>query len=274
MRNGNTKYRIAVMVLSLLLAAESAALVSLWLARPKKQAAVRPKPKAGQKPKPAAAVKGRIAIVLDDWGYNLNNVALVKEIPYPLTIAVLPGLPYSSAVSEALHKEGFEIILHLPMEPREKYRLEHDTIMTGMDEARMKGIFEKSLASVPCARGVSNHMGSRATEDNKTMTVVCDELRERGLYFLDSLVTSGSVGFTLSRRAGIPAARRDIFLDNMQDPAYIASQMRKLQKKAALYGSAVGIGHDRKTTLKTLRQEMPRMEQEGYRFVFVSELAD
>jgi polysaccharide deacetylase 2 family uncharacterized protein YibQ len=39
-----------------------------------------------------------------------------------------------------------------------------------------------------------------------------------------------------------------------------------------VYGQAIGIGHDRKITLEVLKEVMPSIEKEGYKFVFVSEL--
>ena len=57
--------------------------------------------------KKVGAIKGRIAIVIDDWGYHLDNLAIVKEIKVPLTCAVLPGLKNSSSVARELNNLGF-----------------------------------------------------------------------------------------------------------------------------------------------------------------------
>lgn len=68
----------------------------------------------------AVPIKGRIAIVIDDWGYNLNNLEIAEGIKQPLTCAILPNLNNSLLVAQKLNNLGFEIILHLPMEPKEK----------------------------------------------------------------------------------------------------------------------------------------------------------
>lgn len=226
------------------------------------------------KPKPPVAVKGRIAIVIDDWGYNLNNLHILDNIKSPLTCAVLPNLPYSSTIAGEADAKGFQVILHLPMEPHEKYRLEENTILTGMGEERIKDILSEDLSSVGSAKGVSNHMGSRATEDVRTMEVVFRELKKRRLYFLDSFVTNKSICSGLARRAGLGFAKRDIFLDNKNDPEYITQQLYKLKAKAKAYGQAIGIGHDRRVTLEVLGRLMPQLEREGYKFVFVSDILE
>lgn len=256
--NREKKYRLAIWILSLVVIIEG--LFIFILARPKR---ILPPPQA---------IKGKIAIVLDDWGYNLNNLYILDRIKYPLTASVLPHLNYSVQVAEELHHRGLEIILHLPMEPREKYRLEKNTILTSMNEAAISKIINSDLKDIPYVKGLSNHMGSRATQDLKTMEIVFKELKQRRLYFLDSLVSSKSVGFALAGKMHLGFARRGVFLDNTEEAGYIRGQIYKLKMQASMRGSAIGIGHDKKVTLEVLAEVMPQLEKEGYVFVFVSEL--
>lgn len=252
------KYQIAIWILSIIIVLQGIFIIALI--RPKKAVII------------PVAIKGKVAIVLDDWGYNLNNLYLLEQIKYPLTMSVLPSLNYSRPIAEELHKRGFEIILHLPMEPHEKYRLEQNTILTSMDEATIKEILDRDLANLPYVKGVSNHMGSKATEDIKTMRIIFNELKRRHLYFLDSLVSPESVGFDLANERRVAFSKRDVFLDNEEKPEYIKGQISKLKTRAMVYGRAIGIGHDRKVTLEVLKEVMPQMAKEGYRFVFVSDL--
>lgn len=264
------KYKTAVFVLALLAFIEALCIAYL-LMRPAKAKKMPVPPAPAGQVKPAA--KGLIAIVIDDWGYNLNNLAALERIKVPLTAAVLPNLPYSAEISRELHSRGVEIILHLPMEPRQEQSLEEDTVRTSMDEVQIRRILSRDLGNLSFAKGVSNHMGSKATEDARTMSAVFGELKDRGLYFFDSLVSARSVCPALARRAGIRFAKRDIFLDNQQDHAYIRGQFEKLKARARLNGKAIGIGHDRSITLEVLQELIPQLQKEGYRFVFVSDLA-
>lgn len=254
------RYKLAVIILASLVVIESAALIYLGLSRPKPPV------------KKAAVFKGKIAIVIDDWGYSLNNLELASEIKLPLTAALLPNLAYSKRIAENLHTLGFEIILHLPMEPSEKYRLEKNTIMVSMDEAAINRIIEEGLAGLNYVRGVSNHMGSFATQDVRTMNIIFNALKRRKLYFLDSLVSTKSICALLTKKLGLGFVRRDIFLDNTEDPQYIKGQIDKLKARARVNGKAIGIGHDRRHTLEVLKEVMPHIEEEGYKLVFVSEL--
>ena len=257
----NQRYKIAVWILSILLVIESGALIFLLARQPAKKI-----------PKAALAIKGRIAIVIDDWGYNLDNLYILDQIKYPFTASVLPRLNYSEEVAQGLHNRGFQVILHLPMEPHEKYRLEKNTILTSMQEKEIINIIGQDLTDIHYAVGVSNHMGSKGTEDLRTMSIVLKELKKRNLFFLDSLVSPKTVCSDLAAKLQVRFIKRDIFLDNEDDPQYIKGQIYKLKRKARMFGYAVGVGHDRKITLEVLKETMPELEKEGYKLVFVSEL--
>jgi len=256
------KYRLAVFILSVVVFIQAGVIVHFWQIKYRKAA------------KPAV-FKGTIAIVIDDWGYNVNNADLLEEIKYPLTLSILPHLPYSQRIAQAAGKTGQrEVILHLPMEPLEKYRLEKNTILTSMDEAAVSDIIEADLTSLDNVRGVSNHMGSRATADVYTMGIIFKKLKQKGLYFLDSVVSSSSVAQTLAHQIRLGFAKRDVFIDNKSDPDYIKAQLYRLKTKARTLGRAIGIGHDHTITLEVLKEVMPQLYAEGYRFVLVSELLE
>ncbi|MFH0790630.1 MAG: divergent polysaccharide deacetylase family protein [Candidatus Omnitrophota bacterium] len=256
------RHKIIILSLIAIVILEGIFIVYLWKGRQK------PIPM----PKAVMPVKGRIAVVIDDWGYNQNPLEVIRQIKYPLTMAILPNLAYSSSLARELHDLGFEIILHLPMEPEEKYRLEKDTLLSSMSPSEIVNIINKDLLNISHCRGVSNHMGSKLTSNTKIMNIIFKELTNRQLYFLDSLVDSNSICADLDRQMDIKFAKRDVFLDNKEDPQYIKMQLYRLKTKAKIYGQAIGIGHTHKTTLEVLKEVLPELEKEGYKFVFVSEL--
>lgn len=254
-----TKYKIALAVLSLIVIVLSALLIRFW-----------PKKKAG----PPEPIKGKIAIVIDDWGYNLHNLHFLDEIKYPLTISILPNLVHSREVAHEVEARALELILHLPLEPMadERLRWEKDTIRTDMKPSQIKEILLKDINSLPSIKGVSNHMGSKATGDLKTMRVIFQELKKRRLYFLDNLVSHSSICPGLAADMGMKFGKRDIFLDNEAKPDYIRTQIGRLRLQALRRGYAIAVGHNRKLTLHILKEVMPELEREGFEFVFVSEL--
>ncbi len=232
-------------------------------------------PKSG---KPSAALKkpssaGRIAIVLDDWGYHLESCGAIQAIPQPIAVAVLPGLAYSKAIAECAHDHHKMVMLHLPLEPHQY--LEHYPsnyiITTNMRQQRVERLLEKNLDEVPFVEGVNNHMGSKATEDRRLMSIIFARLKERKLFFLDSMVTSHSICRDLAREMHVNFTQRDVFLDNKNERGYIENQFAQLAKLARRRGFAIAIGHDRPLTLQIVKEQLEKLQQEGFQIVSVEE---
>jgi len=215
----------------------------------------------------------KIAIVLDDFGYSMNNIKTLFGISAPLTLSVLPNLPYSARIAKEADARGFEIILHLPLEPLEEtLPLERGTLMVEMSGEESAGLLAEAIECVPGIKGVSNHMGSRATGDRDFMRGVFEELKKRELYFLDNLVTDESVCGDAASETGICLGRRDVFLDNSPDEEYIKRQVLEAADVADKTGRAIAVGHDRASTIKVLAEAIPELEKEGFEFVYLSEL--
>ncbi|MFH1995956.1 MAG: divergent polysaccharide deacetylase family protein [Candidatus Omnitrophota bacterium] len=215
----------------------------------------------------------RIAIVLDDFGYNYKNVEAIFDMKTPITFSVLPNLRYSSRISEEAASRGHEVILHLPLEPLEEdLGLERDTITTDISRERIFEILGGIMTSMPNLKGISNHMGSKAMQDEEVVTAIVAFLEDRDMYFLDSLVTNSPLAEEIAARRGVPFVERSVFLDNKADPAYIRKQIHELRDLALAKGSALGIGHDRRGTVEVLREVIPALVAEGIEFVFASDL--
>ncbi len=215
----------------------------------------------------------KIAIVIDDFGYNKNNLETLFDIHQPVTLSILPDLRYSTEIAILARAHGDEVILHLPLEPQNKdVKEEYDTIKSGMKEGEITARLRKEVTSVPGLQGVSNHMGSKSTEDRALMTIIFKYLKSQGLYFSDSLTSQKSVCRDVAREVGIPYGRRDIFLDNSEDPRDIEKQVSMLRRMAFRKGKVIAVCHDKKNTMTVLARMMPEMAQEGVKFVYLSEL--
>lgn len=223
---------------------------------------------------PASDVKpGMVAIVLDDCGYTNKNLAKIKAAGVPLSMAILPNAPSAKAANDFAKTNGIEVLVHLPMEPKsDKEKLEKDTIKVSMKESEIRDIVDRALELVPAAKGVNNHMGSKATEDEAVMKVLFGELKKRDMYFLDSMTTDKPVSDAVSGEFGVAMAKRDIFIDHMNDEQHITAQMAKIEKFALSGKDVIAIGHDRPLTVKVLDESVPAMKKKGIRFVFVSDI--
>ncbi len=225
---------------------------------------------------PPPPPKGRLAIVVDDFGHNLN--ATVRELlalSVPITVAILPERPASLRVLREAHRAGKETILHMPMEP-----VAGSTpgpgplaLMVDMSREEIRRSLERALDGLSGVQGVNNHMGSEFTQHPEGMEVVAQVLAERGLYFLDSLTTPHSVAYQTARRQKVPALRNDLFLDlDVEDPAVIEQRLQRLIERARRKGTAVGIGHPRPATARVLERILPQLDPQDVKPVFLSEI--
>jgi hypothetical protein len=164
------------------------------------------------------------------------------------------------------------VILHLPLEAHDSNkRPEKGVIKTDMNTKEVLERLQSALDSVPFVKGVSNHMGSKATEDEQLMKLLFVQFKKKNLYFLDSLVTTSSICGQTASDAGIKFAERSVFLDNENKPEYIAAQLRQAIALSKEKGVVVAIGHDRAMTIKTIKNMLPAFQQEGVKLVYLSE---
>ncbi|MBN2707047.1 MAG: divergent polysaccharide deacetylase family protein [Deltaproteobacteria bacterium] len=216
----------------------------------------------------------RLAVVIDDLGLSLSSAAEFAAISLPLTFAVLPRLENSRRVAEYLLERRCDIILHLPMEPRDYPDVDPGpgALFCAMDEKQLRSVLLENLASVPGIIGVNNHMGSRLTANPVKMKMVMRALRDRDLFFLDSLTIAGSCAYEEAQAAGIPALRRDVFLDNLRDEQHILLQLQTLLTVAEIRGTAIGIGHPYAETAAALKKFNRMAEQAGVEIVALRRL--
>ena len=217
----------------------------------------------------------KVAIVMDDFGYNMKDLDVLFASRLPITLSILPNLRYSNRVAELAHSKGYEVILHLPLEATDKsVAAESDTITTDMDEKQITSMLEQKIAQIPHLKGVSNHQGSKATEDKATMSAVIGELRKRNLYFFDSLCTNRSVCLQTAKAIGVPYGKRDVFLDDVNMPESVEKELLSLRKLAFKKGGAIAVCHDRKNTIAVLSRMMPQLADDGIEFVRLSDMVN
>jgi polysaccharide deacetylase 2 family uncharacterized protein YibQ len=229
---------------------------------PKTQPAVPPQP---EKPVPPVADRRpRVAIIIDDIGYDRKIANDFLALKIPLTFSVLPFSPFGRKIAEAAHLRGTEIMLHLPMEPVEYPRVNPGPggLLTSMGPDVLIAQLDRDLDDIGMAQGVNNHMGSRMTTQSNQMRQIFSILKKRHLFFIDSLTTANSVCRPSARLFQVPFAQRDVFLDNVQNPVAIARQIQRLVEIARHRGQAVGIGHPHPATFRALFEALPKLGNE------------
>ena len=217
----------------------------------------------------------RIAVIVDDLGARRDVFDVLRDLRRPLTVAVLPGLPLSEWTAREAAQAGMEVLLDLPMEP---YRFPEvdpgpGALLMAMSPQELQAQIGAHLVSVPGAVGVTNHMGSRMTEDRARMRTVLGVLAGRRLFLVDGLTSNLSVAYDEAKAQGLKAGRRQVIVDHVAGEAGDRVRWEEVAWWAESRGEVIVIAHGHPLTARLLREYVPRWEARGMRLVPVSQLA-
>lgn len=220
---------------------------------------------APEQPEPAVPPdperRPRVAIIVDDLGYDLRMAERFLDIDAILTYSVLPHSPYARQIANAASLNGSEVMLHLPMEPDEYPEVDPGpgALLSGMTPDERIRLLQENLDAVPFISGVNNHMGSKMSANDDHMNQVLSIIKKRGLFYIDSVTTHNSRAHSSARLFQVPFARRDVFLDHDPDPEAIRNRIDQLVGLAELNGHAIGIAHPYETTYRVLAEKLPKI---------------
>ncbi|MDR3349472.1 MAG: divergent polysaccharide deacetylase family protein [Acidaminococcales bacterium] len=225
---------------------------------------------------PAKAKKaghGRLAVIVDDCGYDADIVRKITGLKQKLSFAVIPYRNFSAEALAIIKKSGKEALLHLPMEPLDRsQQSEKITIAVNMSDDEAKQITRKAIEQLPGIVGVNNHQGSRATADERIMRAVLSVIKEKRLFFVDSFTQPKTLAYKVAGQMGVRTAINRAFMDGEADVGYIKGRLRQAGEQALKEGSYIAICHARPQTAIALSETLNELEAIGVEFVFVSSL--
>jgi hypothetical protein len=218
-------------------------------------------------------VKAKMAFILDDLGFHRAGTKEALKINRPITVAVLPFRPYSTQEAKSFKEAGHQVLLHLPMEPVSETNPGAGAIYTDMTEDEIKDQLRKDIADLGIeVAGVNNHMGSKATADERVMKIVLGYLQERGIFFVDSSTAPRSAVPVAAQAVGEQYALNHLFIDNVDQKDSVKKAINKLARIALEKGELITIGHVRTNTVLAIQEMIPELEKMGIQLVYVSEL--
>ena len=213
----------------------------------------------------------RIAFIIDDIGSSISRAQAFLDLKMPMTFSILPKLQYSDLLAEEIYDQGQEIMLHQPMEP---YSHEADpgpgAVYISYGDTEIEEIIQENISQIPQATGVNNHMGSRFTSCPDKVVEALKIIKQKDLFFVDSVTSSHSQAYKMARRLNMRTAPRNVFLDTSPDIRDIRRQLRHLRQYALKHGAAIGIGHPHLSTLTALYEFKQELNIQGPVFELVS----
>ncbi len=213
-----------------------------------------------------------VAVVIDDLGFSETALAELKAMPKPLTLAFLPYAKNVRQKARTARHAGHELIVHMPMEALGGKNPGPKALYIKDDMASLKRKLNWSLDQFDGFVGINNHMGSRLTMSKPHMEIVINELKKRGLLFLDSRTHARSVAADVAAKEGVPHAIRHVFLDNHATYHAVSKQLNVTEEIAKKHGYAIAIGHPHTGTISALKNWLSHLKEKGIRLVPLSHL--
>lgn len=228
-------------------------------------------------PQPRPAAK-QIAIVIDDFGNSMKGTEQMLELPIKITVAVMPFLPTTKQDAEEAFRKGHDVIVHMPMEPisGNPRWLGPGAITTNLSDDEIRKRVNAAIDQVPHAIGMNNHMGSKATKDERVMKVVLEVCKERGLFFLDSRTSYRTVVSKVAAAVGVPTLHNNVFLDDVHTQGHVVKKIAEVRKFLKDHERCVVIGHVGQSGMITsgaLKAAIPKLSSEAT-FIPISKLLE
>jgi polysaccharide deacetylase 2 family uncharacterized protein YibQ len=201
-----------------------------------------------------------LVIIIDDIGLEMESLNELATIKLPFTIAILPFQKYSKEAAYFAKEHGWEVIIHVPMEPYNYPEKDpgEKALMVNMSARQLQKNFEEMYENIPFAIGFNNHMGSKFTKMEDKLEPIMEIAKKKQLYFIDSKTTGSSVAYKVASKNGVRAAERTLFLDNEINENIIRQKLIELMNIAKDNKLAIGVCHTYPETKKILA-ELPLM---------------
>jgi polysaccharide deacetylase 2 family uncharacterized protein YibQ len=217
--------------------------------------------------------KPKIAVVIDDLGLDRHRTAAIIDLNGPLTLSFLAYAGDLPQQTRNGRSHGHELLVHVPMQPLGAGIDAGPNVLTvGLPAEEVLKRLRHDLSQFDGYIGINNHMGSRFTADEAGMALVLNELKSRGLMFLDSVTTGRTVGPRIAGQIGMAYAERNVFLDNENRVEAVQAQLAELEATARKHGHAIAIGHPRDATIKALTGWLATLDARGFQLVPLSAL--
>ena len=222
---------------------------------------------------PQAVNHAQLIFVFDDGGQNLNHLDAFLNLPFPITVAVLPRLAYSKESAKKIRASGNELMLHQPMQAINKsVNPGPGAITPEMDEDQIIATLFTNINEIGPVAGINNHEGSAITADAEKMEIVLKVASENGIFFLDSRTNVETKVPYVAGEMGYTYYERNIFLDNTKTKENALAELKKGLTIANKNGSVIMIGHVWSADFLPafLKEIYPELKEKGYTFSVVS----
>ena len=208
-------------------------------------------------------------------GYSQSATrAAIQQLPGAVTLGFVPYAPHLADWMSQARAAGHEVLLQIPMESNSypTTRLGPHALLTTLSTAENLGRLEWLLSRGTGYVGVINVLGSRFISSSAHVRPILNELKSRGLLYLDASTARSSILQEVATELGLPNTAINSFLDTKASRGSIDARLYELEHIAMDFGSAVGLGAPYPVTIERIAAWASTLESKGLILVPVSAL--
>jgi len=211
----------------------------------------------------------RVAVLVGGLGVpGAPDGDVIKGLPPPVSIAY--GA-YGRSLQEWVTKaraEGHEVLLEIPLEPKD-YPAEDPgphvlltTLPTDENIKRLQWLMSRYTGYA----GVTNQMGAKFEVTQASLRPVLEEVKRRGLLYLDDGSVEDSVAGQVAKEIGLDYSVAQVQLDAAQ----MSKDLAALEAAAKAQGAAIGVASAEPATVKKITEWAGSLKAKGLVLVPVS----
>ncbi len=215
----------------------------------------------------------KIAIVVGGLGLSETGTEIaLSRLPQEVTFAFAPYGDKLAHWMEVARKEGHELLLQLPLEPFDFPDNDPGphTLLVDLDDAQFKERLSFLLSRMTNYVGVVNYAGGRFTASREAMQRLLQELKRRGLMYLDDKSSSRSLAEEVAKESNTPFSGASVVLDEVPKPSDIQARLLHLEAEARSKGYAVGVATALPVTIEQLERWSKDLEERGLQLTPIS----
>jgi len=208
----------------------------------------------------------KVALVIGGLGLNAKTTRqAIEQLPPEVTLSFVPYAEGLQGWIDLARASGHEVLLEAPMEPKDYPDNDPGpyTLMAGGKAQEITERLEWLLSRATGYFGVTNYLGSKFVATDSAMATFDDDLRARGLAFVDD-------GSAVRRGGGLPRASADMVIDDELAGDAIDKQLLLLEATATRNGQAMGSGFAYPLTLDQVSRWAASLAQRGLQLAPVS----
>ncbi|HKO06279.1 MAG TPA: divergent polysaccharide deacetylase family protein [Alphaproteobacteria bacterium] len=215
----------------------------------------------------------RVAIVIGNLGLSsAATEAAIQELPGGVTLAFSP---YAHGLEEYIplaRAAGHEVLLSLPMEVDESSATSAgpQALLTAVTPAENLERLSWLLSRFTGYVGATNYMGSSFSSAEEDMRPILEELKGRGLLFLDSGTSGNSATARIARQLGLPEAATERVIDTEASRDAIDQRLQAVEDEARQKGASIAVGFPYPVTIERVAAWTATLAQKGISLAPVS----